>query len=88
MSSERIAIMFIVNGEDVPIEANLHEPLAAARNKALAESKNTGRAPAEWEVRNEGGIPLDASLAVGSFNFQPGVRLFLTLKVGAGGGCS
>jgi hypothetical protein len=85
MAAGTIAILFIVNGEDVIVHAELAEPLAAARNKALAETRNTGRPPDEWEVRDETGVLLDPSLPMTDFQFRPGVRLFLSLRVGAGG---
>jgi hypothetical protein len=79
------SIVFIVNGQDVPLEVNPHEPLHAARNQALAKSHNTGRPPDEWEIRDERGNLLDPGARIESFNFGSGVRLFLTLRVGAGG---
>jgi len=85
MSNNEITIVFVVNGEDVTVSVNPHEPLGAARNKALAVSKNTGRPPEEWEIRNDSGTPLDPGQKIHSFAFGSRVRLFLTLKVGAGG---
>lgn len=85
MSHTETTIVFVVNGEDVTVTANSHEPLGAARNKALAVSKNTGRPPEEWEIRNAEGTPLDPGQKIMLFGFGPRVRLFLTLKVGAGG---
>lgn len=85
MSNNEISIVFVVNGEDVPVTVNPHEPLGAARNKALSLSKNTGRPPEEWEIRDEAGTPLDPGQKIATFGFGPRVRLFLTLKVGAGG---
>ena len=83
---EKLTIVFIVNGEDVPVEASVHAPLLAARNKALADSHNTGRPPEEWEIRDERGELLPPDRKVEAFNFADRVRLFLTLRVGAGGG--
>ncbi len=41
-----IDLVFVVNGEDVDMpKLNIHESLHAARNKALADSGNTGRPP-------------------------------------------
>lgn len=87
MAPPDVRILFIVNGEDVPVNANLHEPLASARDRALAESKNIGRNFSEWEIRNDQGVLLDPAEKVGAFGFASGVKLFLTLKVGAGGSC-
>jgi hypothetical protein len=81
-----IDLVFVVNGEDVDIpKFNINEPLHAARNKALADSGNTGRPPDEWEVRTEAGVLLDPKSKLDSLGLKPGTRLFLTLAVGAGG---
>jgi hypothetical protein len=81
-----IDLVFVVNGEDVDMpKLNIHEPLHAARNKALADSGNTGRPPAEWEIRTEAGVLLNPDAKLESLGLKPGTRLFLTLAVGAGG---
>lgn len=85
MAQDKVSITFIVNGEDVLVDANPASPLHALRNKALAMSKNTGRPPDEWEIRDQRGILLSPEQSVESFHFSDGVRLFLTLRVGAGG---
>lgn len=82
----KVAIVFVVNGEEVPLEVEDHMPLHAARNQALATSHNTGRPPDDWELRDiNGNLLQDVSRPIGSYGFAAGVRLFLTLKVGAGG---
>lgn len=78
-------IIFIVNGENVPVEADINSPLAEARNKALAASYNTGRPPDEWGIRDERGVLLSPDAKVESYGFKEAVRLFLTLGTGAGG---
>lgn len=83
--NEKITIIFIVNGEDVPVNADVHAPLADARNKALADSHNTGRPPEEWEVRDERGVRLQPDQKVKAFSFPDRARLFLTLQIGVGG---
>ena len=80
-----LEIVFIVNGETVPVPANMHEPLRAAMQKALEESHNTGRPPADWEIRDAQGTFLDRDRKLGDYQFPTGVRLFLNLQVAAGG---
>ena len=81
-----LALVFIVNGEDVPVEAEESAPLAEARDQALRQSRNTARPPGDWELYDLQGRPiLDVSKPLGAFGFATGTRLFLTLKVGAGG---
>lgn len=84
-SHNKITLTFIINGVDVPIEANSNQPLTVARDKALKASNNTGRPVDEWEVHNENGEALDPHKKVKDLGLADGDRLFLTLKVGAGG---
>ncbi len=80
-----VTLIFVINGEDVEIKVNVNEPLSAARDQALAKSHNTGRPPNEWEVRDSNGIVLPVEQKIKEFHFENGTKLFLTLKVGAGG---
>jgi len=81
----QLSLDFIINGEDAWVKTNPHAPLRAARAKALEESGNTGRPPDEWEIRNEAGVLLDPDATPESLDLKQNTRLFLTLKVGAGG---
>jgi len=81
----KISLIFIVNGVDVSIDANNNQPLKVARNKALKESNNTGRPMDEWEIHNDQGQILDPEKKIEDFGLAEGARLFLNLKVGAGG---
>jgi hypothetical protein len=78
-------LIFIVNGEDVPVFVGETERMETGRDKALAKSHNTGRPATEWEIRDERGVMLPSEPKIGSFGFMDGTRLFLTLKVGVGG---
>lgn len=84
-SKNKLTLIFIVNGVDVPVEANIHEPLKVARDKSLKDSNNTGRPVDEWEVHNDEGQALDPDKKVEELGLIDGARLFLNLKVGAGG---
>lgn len=85
----KIRLIFVVNGEEIPLEVPLTEPLHSAVAKALAVSHNTGRPPSEWELRYESGeIINDQSRPVGDYGFVDGAHLYLTLRVGAGGNAS
>lgn len=84
-SRNKITLIFIVNGVDVQVDENTHEPLKVARDKALRESNNTGRPLDEWEIHNDAGQALDPDKKIGDFGLVDGSRLFLNLKVGAGG---
>ena len=81
----KIKLTFIINGQDFAIEMNLNTPLKAAVHRALAESGNTGREPDEWEVRDVGGVLLEKDRTLKDLGLLDGARLFLSLRVGAGG---
>lgn len=87
MSKEKVEaeILFIVNGEDVWVQIEKQATLAEARDKALVESRNSGRPLEDWEIREESGVLLQPARVIEYLNFVPGVRLFLTLRVGVGG---
>jgi len=84
-TQENTTIIFIINGEDVPIDVDASSSLRSARDKALVASHNTGRPHDEWEIRSEAGRVLCPDDPIDSMNFPRKVRLFLTLRVGAGG---
>jgi hypothetical protein len=84
-SHNKLTLIFIVNGVDVPVEANIHEPLKVARDKALRDSNNTGRPMDEWEIHNDAGQALDPDKKIVDLSLVDGARLFLNLKVAAGG---
>ena len=84
-SKNKITLVFIINGVDVPIEANINQPLKVAMNKALKDSDNTGRPVDEWEVHTEEGQDLDPDKKVEDLELTGGARLLLNLKVGGGG---
>jgi hypothetical protein len=82
----KLNLTFVVNGEEVHLEAPLTQPLHAVVQEALAKSKNTGRPADEWELRYESGeIISDLSKKIGEYGFSPDLHLYLTLRVGAGG---
>ena len=81
----KILLIFIINGQDFTVEANAHAPLLEAVQRALVESGNQGRPAEEWEVRNVSGVLLDKSKTPLELGLDNGTRLFLSLRVGAGG---
>ena len=85
MAPNKITIVFVVNGEDVLVETNVHPPLREAVSRALEQSRNTGRPVDDWEVRDANGVLLDIGRKIEDFRFPSGARLFISLRVGAGG---
>lgn len=56
-----------------------------AVQRALAESDNKGRPPDEWEVRDASGVLLEKNRTPKDLGLHEAVRLFISLRVGAGG---
>jgi hypothetical protein len=81
----KITLIFIINGENFSVETNINAPLTAAVQRALSESGNSGRPLSEWEVRDSAGALLDMTRTVKELGLTNGARLFLSLRVGAGG---
>jgi hypothetical protein len=83
---ERFFLVFIINGEDFKVSTNVDDLLRVAVEEALKVSGNTGRRdPSEWEVRNSAGVLLEMAREIRALGLTCGARLFLSLKVGAGG---
>lgn len=83
----QVTIIFIVNGVDLRVDADPDQALAVARDIALTESNNISRPMDEWEVHNDEGRLLDTAVSVVALSISDGDRVFLNLKVGAGGDC-
>jgi hypothetical protein len=81
----KITLIFIINGENFSVETNVNAPLLSAVQRALAESHNTGRDPSEWEVRDSNGVLLEVHRTPTELGLVNNGRLFLSLRVGAGG---
>jgi Protein of Unknown function (DUF2604) len=83
---EQFFLTFIINGEDFKVETHPDALLSEAVEKALVESGNTGRRnSSEWEVRDSAGVLLEMARKIKGLGLADGARLFLSLKVGAGG---
>jgi hypothetical protein len=80
-----VDLTIIVNGQPIPIEANIHQPLHAVIEQVLNKSGNSGQPIDNWELRDAGGQILDPARTVGEYHFTSGVNLFLNLKAGVGG---
>lgn len=81
----KITLIFVINGSNFPVDANVNDPLKEAVARALRESGNTGRPLSDWQVRDANGVLLDIDRKIKDLGLRTGARLFLTLAVGAGG---
>ncbi len=83
---QKINLIFVINGVDFDVRTNVDAVLISAVEKALSESGNTGRRdPSEWEVRDANGAQIDIHRKVKDLGLGNNARLFLSLRVGAGG---
>lgn len=88
-------ILAIINGEAFSTNIRELTTLGELRDEILKRSRNTGRPGEDWEIRGERGEILSADASVFGFHrymteeikasvlAEP--RLFLSLKIGAGG---
>ncbi len=83
--SQQITLTITVNGVDAIVNASLEAPLSTVIPKALEETKNTGRPPSDWVLKDRAGNPLDTTRTIESFNFPSGTQLWLSLQAGGGG---
>ncbi len=81
----QLHLVFVINGVEQPESVNDNQPLHAARNQALAHSKNTGRPMDEWIVYGPNGNVLEPGAKVKNLGLTDGARLTLSLGAGAGG---
>ena len=80
-----VSLTIIVNGTPTVITINENVPLKAAAEKALEQTKNTGRPLKDWEMKLESGQELDMSKKIRDFNFPDDIELYLSLDFGEGG---
>ena len=82
---QEYSLVFIINGQDFPMRVDPRLPLSIAVQRVLTDSGNTGRPPEEWEVRDANGVLLETNRTPHDLKLRTGARLFVSLKVGAGG---
>jgi hypothetical protein len=84
-ASNKTQLLVVVNGVEIPVDANLNAPLRTVAQHALNATGNSGRPLSEWELKNDAGVLLDLDKPVGSFGFGPHTVLYLTVSVGVNG---
>ncbi len=86
MPENEIDLAIVVNGQPTLVRGNKNAPLHTVIARALEQTGNAGQPPDNWELRDAAGAPLSLDKKIADFNFPLGVRLFLNLKAGVGGG--
>ena len=87
MSDRYIDLKFIVNGQAVPVKADLGWEFREAAVKALEESGNSGQPIQNWELRDGAGNVVDIGTKIARSDIKEGATLYLSLKAGVGGTC-
>jgi hypothetical protein len=82
---QKVTLNIVINGETFPVDTNVNAPLTTVAERALTESGNSGRPLGEWELRDSNGALVDMNRKVKDVGLKNGARLFLSLRVGAGG---
>ena len=87
MSDKYVDLKFVVNGQPVPVKADLGWEFREAAAKALDESGNSGQPIENWELRDGSGTVIDMGTKIAQSGIKEGATLFLSLKAGVGGSC-
>ena len=88
MSDRQIELKFVVNGQSVPVFADLGWEFREAAVKSLEESGNSGQPIENWELRDGSGKVIDMGTKIAQSGISKGATLFLNLKAGVGGDCA
>ncbi len=87
MSDKYVALKFVVNGQPVPVDADLGCDLREVAAKTLDQSGNAGQPIENWELRDSFGTVIDMGAKIAQCGIKEGATLFLSLKAGVGGSC-
>lgn len=83
--SNKIMLIFVINGSATEVEANTNAPLKAAVNKVLEQSGNEGQPLENWEIKDTNGNLLEMDRKLEDYGLASGTKLFLNVKAGVGG---
>lgn len=78
-------LTFIINGEETSVKVYDEVPLESAMYEVLQLTQNNGRPVNEWECRDTTGVLLEVTRTPKDLHLAEGARLFLSVRVGAGG---
>lgn len=81
-SKHAIRLVFIINGENVPVVVDARHQLSAARTAALILSHvddGCHYTVMDWKITDETGAQLNPNEVIGKFGFRNNVRLFIRL---------
>lgn len=84
---KKVSVTFIVSGQGVTKEFPIKQPLKAAVQQVLADTKNTGQSIENWVLTFEGN-QVDLSKTFEELGIKTGARLLLNVRAGRGGALS
>ncbi len=85
MADNKLQLVFIVNGNPVPREVNINQPLDAVLGPLLVAAGVAGDADKDkWQFKFND-QPLDASKKIGELGLPAGAQIFVSLKAGVVG---
>jgi hypothetical protein len=83
--NNKLELIFVVNGNPVPYEANVNQPLHAVLGAVLAAAGVAGEADKDrWDFKFND-APLNPDAKIGDLGLKPGDKVFLHSKAGAVG---
>jgi hypothetical protein len=82
----KLDVVMIVGGAPYSFSFAVGRNIGSIIEETLKETKNTAQPPENWELRDENGTLLDLGKHLREYGFHDGVKLFLTVKAGIGGG--
>jgi hypothetical protein len=81
MNKNALILTVVVADEEVHVEANENAPLRTVIPEALKLSGNAGRQPEDWQLKRDFDV-LNLDTKIKDFQFEPGMKLFMSLKAG------
>ena len=85
MADNKVQLVFVVNGNPVPREMNVNQPLHAVLGALLVAAGVAGDADKDkWEFKFND-QPLDSSKKIGDLGLPAGAQIFVSLKAGVVG---
>lgn len=84
-NEQKIVLKIVVQGTDVNIDANTHQPLKSLIGKALADAGVVVGTIDNWYFTDESGTELNADATIAALGLAAGQTILLNQRAGAAG---
>ncbi|MHA1887449.1 MAG: DUF2604 domain-containing protein [Promethearchaeota archaeon] len=84
MNENKISIIFIINGKEYQVEANINSKVKQGVSKALRDAGISG-SPMEWKAKKEDGTNVNLDQNWEEQGIKENTKIFLTKGAGRGG---